>query len=100
MEIAKRSSDSKSFVTLPRRWVVETTFCRFRNRHLTKDLENLAVTPATFVSSPLFSFASGDLPGHRSSTQQTTVSKCIMTEVGKSDGKGTFAGTRGNVNLA
>jgi transposase len=39
------------YVVLPRRWVVERTFSWFgRNRHLAKDFENLAETPATFVT--------------------------------------------------
>jgi len=41
----------KGFVVLPRRWVVERTFSWFgQNRHLAKDLENLAETLATFVT--------------------------------------------------
>jgi transposase len=49
MEIVKRSDDMKSFVVLPRRWVVERTFSWFgRNRHLAKDFESLAETLATF----------------------------------------------------
>src|SRR5215472_2432506 len=35
----------------------------------------------------------GSMPG-------STVSKCTMTKVGKSDGKGTFARTRGNDKVA
>jgi transposase len=51
MEIVKRSDDMKDFVVLPRRWVVERTFCRFGgNRRLAKDFENLAETLATFVT--------------------------------------------------
>jgi transposase len=50
-EIVKRSDDMKGFVVLPRRWVVERTFSWFgRNRRLAKDFENLAETPATFVT--------------------------------------------------
>jgi transposase len=38
-------------IILPRRWVVERTFSRFgRNRRLAKDFENLAETPAAFVT--------------------------------------------------
>jgi transposase len=49
MEIVKRSDDIKSFVVLPRRWVVERTFSWFgRNRRLAK--ENLTETLATFVT--------------------------------------------------
>jgi transposase len=41
----------KGFVVLPGRWVVERTFSRFRrNRRLSKDFENLAETPATFLA--------------------------------------------------
>jgi transposase len=51
MEIVKRSDDTKGFIVLPRRWVVERTFSWFgRNRHLAKDFENLAETLATFVT--------------------------------------------------
>ena len=45
LEIVKRSDDTKGFVVLPRRWVVERTFSWFgRNRRLAKDFENLAET--------------------------------------------------------
>jgi transposase len=41
----------KGFVVLPRRWVVERTFSWFgRNRRIAKDYENLAETPAAFVT--------------------------------------------------
>jgi len=51
MEIVKPSGDTKGFVVLPRRWVVERTFSWFgRNRRLSKDFENLAETLATFVT--------------------------------------------------
>ena len=51
LEIVKRSDDTKGFVVLPRRRVVERTFSRFgRNRRLAKDFENLAETLATFVT--------------------------------------------------
>ena len=51
MEIVKRSDDTRGFVVLPRRWVVERTFSWFgRNRRLAKDFENLAETLATFVT--------------------------------------------------
>src|SRR5215467_2004490 len=51
MEIVKRSDDTKGFVVLPRRLVVERTFFWFgRNRRLAKDFENLAETLATFVT--------------------------------------------------
>ena len=40
LEIVKRSDDTKGFVVLPRRWVVERTFSWFgRNRRLAKDFE-------------------------------------------------------------
>jgi transposase len=43
LEIVKRTDDTKGFVVLPRRWVVERTFSWFgRNRRLAKDYENLA----------------------------------------------------------
>jgi transposase len=44
METVKRRDDMKSFVVLPRRWVVE------RTRHLAKDFENLADTLGAFVA--------------------------------------------------
>jgi transposase len=51
LEIVKRSDDTKGFVVLPRRWVVERTFSWFgRNRRLAKDFENLAETLAAFVT--------------------------------------------------
>jgi transposase len=51
LEIVRRSDDTKGFVVLPRRWVVERTFSRFRrNRRLAKDYENLAETLAIFVT--------------------------------------------------
>jgi len=51
LEIVKRSDDTKGFVVLPRRWVIERTFSWFcRNRRLAKDFENLAETLATFVT--------------------------------------------------
>jgi transposase len=50
IEIVKRSDDTKGFVVLPRRWVVERTFSWFgRNRRLAKDYENLAATLGSFV---------------------------------------------------
>jgi len=91
MEIVKRSDNMRGFVALPRRWVVERTFSWFgRNRRHAKDFENLAVTLATFVR----------LARAKAVTQQTTVGKCAMTKVGKSDGEGTLAGTRGNDKVA
>ena len=51
MEIVKRSDETKGFVVLPRRWVVERTFSWFgRNRRLAKDFENLAETKGAFVA--------------------------------------------------
>ena len=51
LEIVKRSDDTKGFVVLPRRWVVERTFSWFgRNRRLAKDFGNLAETLAAFVT--------------------------------------------------
>jgi transposase len=65
MEMVKRSDDTKGFVVLPRRAVVERTFSWFgRNRRLAKDFENLAETLATlrYPSLPS-SWPSGGLPG-------------------------------------
>jgi transposase len=51
LEIVKRSDDAKSCGALPRRRVVERTFSWFgRNQRLAKDFENLAQTPAPFVT--------------------------------------------------
>ena len=51
VEIVKRSDDTKGFVVLPRRWVVERTVSWFgRNRRLAKDYENLADTLAAFIT--------------------------------------------------
>ena len=51
VEIVKRSDDTKGFVVLPRRWVVEPTVSWFgRNRRLAKDYENLADTLAAFIT--------------------------------------------------
>ncbi len=51
MEIVKRCDEVKGFVVLPRRWVVERTFCWLGpNRRLAKDFEILAETLATFVA--------------------------------------------------
>jgi hypothetical protein len=48
---------------------------------------------------PYSSCAAG-LPGRKSSTQQTTGLHRTMTKVCKSNGEGTFAGTRGNGEVA
>ena len=51
LDIVKRRDNTKDFVVLPRRWVVERTFSWFgRNRRLANDFENLAVTVATLVT--------------------------------------------------
>ena len=58
LEIVKRSDDTKGFVALPRRWVVERTFSWFgRNRRLAKDYENLAETLAAFITLAAIQFA-------------------------------------------
>src|ERR1700683_2016144 len=58
LEIVKRSDDTKGFVVLPRRWVVERTFSWFgRNRRLAKDYENLAETLAAFITLAAIQFA-------------------------------------------
>jgi transposase len=50
LAVAKVPAPRMEFVVLPRRWVVERTFCGFgRNRRLAKGFENLAQTPATLV---------------------------------------------------
>jgi hypothetical protein len=64
MEIVKRSDDTKGFVVLPRRWVVERTFSWFgRNRRLAKDFENLSETLATFVTLASIQLAVRQLAG-------------------------------------
>jgi putative transposase len=51
LEIVKSSDALRGFVMAPRRWVVERSFSWFgRNRRLAKDYENLADTPAAFVT--------------------------------------------------
>src|ERR1700685_886189 len=58
LEIVKRSDDTKGFVVLPRRWVVERTSSWFgRNRRLAKDYENLAETFAAFITLAAIQFA-------------------------------------------
>ncbi len=58
LQIVKRSDDTKGFVVLPRRWVVERTFSWFgRNRRLAKDYENLAETLAAFITLAAIQFA-------------------------------------------
>ena len=58
LQIVKRTDDTKGFVVLPRRWVVERTFSWFgRNRRLAKDYENLADTLAAFVTLAAIQFA-------------------------------------------
>jgi hypothetical protein len=43
---------------------------------------------------------SGGLPGRDLLTSANTDFACTMTKVGKSDGEGTFAGMRGNDEVA
>ena len=51
MEIGQRNDDMRGLVVLPRRWVVERTFCWFEcNRRLAKNLENVAETLGGFVA--------------------------------------------------
>ena len=62
LEIVKRSDDTKGFVVLPRRWVVERTFSWFgRNRRLAKDFENLPKPWAPSLLSPPSNLPSGGL---------------------------------------
>jgi len=100
LEIVKRSDDTKGFVVLPRRRVVERTFSRFgRNRRLAKDFENLPKPWAPSLPLPPSSLPSGGLPGRRSELNKPRLAR-TMTKVGKSDGEGTFPGTRGNDKVA
>jgi len=67
LDIVKRRDNTKDFVVLPRRWVVERTFSWFgQNPRLAKDFENRAEPPGTFVTLPPSSLPSGGSPGHRS----------------------------------
>ena len=51
LAIVKRSDDTRGFVVLPRRWVVERTFSWFgRNRSLSEDFENLTATLGIFIT--------------------------------------------------
>jgi putative transposase len=62
LAIVKRSDDTRGFVVLPRRWVVERIFSWFgRNRRPAKDFENLAETLATFVTLASIQLALGRL---------------------------------------
>jgi hypothetical protein len=58
-----------------------------RNRRPAKHFENLAVTLATFVTLASIQLALRRLARAKAVTQQTTVGKCAMTKVGKSDGE-------------
>jgi len=50
LEVVKRSDDTKGFVVLPRRWVVERTFGWLgRFRRLSKDYEELAETSEAMI---------------------------------------------------
>jgi len=62
LAIVKRSDDTRGFLVLPRRWVVERIFSWFgRNRRPAKDFENLAETLATFVTLASIQLALGRL---------------------------------------
>ena len=84
-----RRDDSKGFVVLQRRWVVERTFSWFgRNRRLAKDFENLAETlaalryPRLHPASPQAACQGVGRKLNNHGWQRT------MTKVGKSDGEG------------
>jgi len=50
LEVIKRSDDSKGFVLLPKRWVVERTFgWMMWNRRLSKEYERLTETSESFI---------------------------------------------------
>jgi hypothetical protein len=102
MEIVKRSDETKGFVVLPRRWVVERTFSWFgRNRRLAKDFENLAETMGAFVALASIQLAlkaaCQDVDRRRN---KPTVCIALTVKVCKSDCEGTVAGTRGNGEVA
>jgi Transposase DDE domain len=101
IQIVKRNDDRKGFVVLPRRWVVERTFSWFgRNRQSRQDCEDLAETLAAFVTlalhpaSPQAACRDVGRKLNNHGWQRT------MTKVGKSDGEGTFPGTRDNDEVA
>src|SRR6267142_3566649 len=86
--------------SLPRRWVVERTFSWFgRNRRLAKDFETLPKPwppsyPRLHPASPQAACQGVGVNSTNHGWQRT------MTKVGKSDGEGTFPGTRGNDKVA
>jgi hypothetical protein len=87
---------------LPRRWVVERTFSWFtRNRRLAKDFENLAETLAA-LRYPRLHPASPQAAcqGVGRKLNKPRFATDDVTKVGKSDGEGTFPGTRGNDKVA
>jgi putative transposase len=50
LEIVKRSDESRGFVVLPKRWIVERTFSwLYRYRRLSKDYEQLPASSETMI---------------------------------------------------
>lgn len=50
LEVVLRSNDSKGFVVLPKRWIVERTFAWLNNhRRLSKDYERFTKTSETII---------------------------------------------------
>ena len=86
---------------MPRRWGVEQTCSWFgRNRRLAKEFENVAVTPARFATLAFIQPTFRRLAGAQVVNSITHGWQCVMTTVGKSNGEGTFAGTRGDDKAA
>jgi transposase len=58
-EIVKRSDNTKGFVVLPKRWVVERTFAWLGiNRRLAKDFERFAATAVAFIQTAMIKLMS------------------------------------------
>ena len=50
LEIVERNADTKGFIALPHRWIVERTLgWLIRNRRLSKDYERKVQTSETFI---------------------------------------------------
>ncbi len=63
LEIVKRTDDTKGFVVLPRRWVVERTFAWLSfHRRLSKDYEYLPETSEAFIRNSMIRLMLARLP--------------------------------------
>ncbi|MFF3127957.1 transposase [Streptomyces sp. NPDC057908] len=66
LETVKRTDDTKGFVVLPRRWVVERTLSwLMRSRRLARDYETLPVMHEAMVLWSMTMLMSGRLAGRR-----------------------------------